>query len=70
MRGARRPQYAWSENGGLTLLDFFARLERAAGQGGPLSLLNPLAVLRSHPNPLARIPLVQTVAATWHATHR
>lgn len=66
---ARRPQYAWSETGGLTLLDFFARLERAAGQGGPLSLLNPLAVLRSHPNPLARIPLLQAVARTWHQQH-
>jgi len=63
---ARRPQYEWSENGGATLLDFFARLERAAGQGGPLSLLNPVQVLRSHPNPLARIPLLQAVARTWH----
>jgi hypothetical protein len=66
---ARRPQYAWSENGGLTLLDFFARLERAAGQGGPMSLLNPIQVLRSHPNPLARIPLLQAVARTWHQQH-
>jgi hypothetical protein len=65
----RRPQYAWSENGGLTLLDFFARLERAAGQGGPMSLLNPIQVLRSHPNPLARIPLLQAVARTWHQQH-
>ena len=59
----RRPQYEWSENGGVTLLDFFARLERAAGQGGPLSLLNPVNVLKSHPNPLARIPLAMQVAA-------
>lgn len=66
---ARRPQYEWSENGGLTLLDFFARLERAAGQGGPISLFNPLAVLKSHPNPLARIPLLQAVARTWHQQH-
>jgi hypothetical protein len=66
---ARRPQYEWSENGGVTLLDFFARIERAAGQGGPLSLLNPLGVLKTHPNPLARIPLLQAVARTWHQQH-
>ena len=28
-----------------------------------------LAVLKSHPNPLARIPLVQTVARNWRAQH-
>jgi hypothetical protein len=66
---ARRPQYEWNEAGAVGLLDFFARLERAAGVGGPLSLLNPLAVLKTHPNPLARIPLVQTVARNWHASH-
>jgi hypothetical protein len=66
---ARRPQYEWSENGAMTLLDYFARIERAAGQGGPLSLLNPLAVLKTHPNPLARIPLLQAVARTWHQQH-
>ena len=66
---ARRPQYEWSENGGTTLLDYFARLERAAGQGGPLSLLNPTALLKTHPNPLARIPLLQAVARTWHQQH-
>jgi hypothetical protein len=66
---ARRPQYEWNENGGITLLDYFARLERAAGQGGPLSLLNPLSVLKTHPNPLARIPLLQAVARTWHQQH-
>jgi hypothetical protein len=66
---ARRPQYEWSEAGATNLLDYFARLERAAGVGGPLSLLNPLAVLKTHPNPLARIPLVQTVARNWRASH-
>ncbi|CAN5717345.1 hypothetical protein BH11MYX4_BH11MYX4_59410 [soil metagenome] len=66
---ARRPSYEWNENGGLTLLDYFARLERAAGQGGPLSLLNPLGVLKTHPNPLARMPLLQAVARTWHSQH-
>jgi len=66
---ARRPQYEWNENGGLTLLDYFARLERAAGAGGPLSLLNPVGFLRTHPNPLARMPLLQATARTWHSQH-
>jgi hypothetical protein len=62
---ARRSQNAWSENGGVFLLDFFARLETAAGGGGPLTLLSPVQVLRTHPNPLARMPLVRAVAQTW-----
>lgn len=66
---ARRPQFEWSEAGGVTLLDYFARIERAAGGGGPLSLLNPVQILKTHPNPLARMPLVQTVAQTWHRQH-
>ncbi len=65
----RRPQYEWSDTGGVLLLDFFARIERAGGGGGPLSLLNPVQFLRTHPNPLARIPIVQTVARTWRAQH-
>jgi len=66
---ARRPQYEWSDLGGVLLLDYFARIERAGGGGGPLSLLNPVQFLRSHPNPLARVPLVQTVARTWRSQH-
>lgn len=66
---ARRPRYEWSERGGVLLLDYFARIERAGGGGGVLSLLNPVQFLRTHPNPLARIPLVQTVAGTWRAQH-
>jgi hypothetical protein len=66
---ARRPQYEWSETGGVLLLDYFARIERAGGGGGPLSLLNPVQFLRTHPNPLARVPLVQTVARNWHQQH-
>lgn len=66
---ARRPQYEWSETGGVMLLDYFARIERAGGGGGPLSLLNPVQFLKTHPNPLARIPLVQTIARTWHQQH-
>ena len=64
---ARRPQYEWSETGGVLLLDYFARIESAGGGGGPLSLLNPVQFLRTHPNPLARIPIVQTVARTWRS---
>jgi hypothetical protein len=55
--------YRWTEEGGLWLLDFFARLERAAG-ASPL-----LGFLRTHPNPGLRIPIVQTVASTWHLQH-
>lgn len=66
---ARRPQYEWSETGGVLLLDYFARIERAGGGGGPLSLLNPVQFLRTHPNPLARMPLVQTIARNWHQQH-
>jgi hypothetical protein len=55
--------YRWNEEGGLWLLDFFARMERAAG-GNPL-----LGFLRSHPNPGLRIPVVQAWAATWRVQH-
>jgi hypothetical protein len=58
----RRPNYRWSEKGGVILLDFFARLERAAGGG----LLNPLNLLRSHPYPGLRIPMVQQTAQDWY----
>jgi hypothetical protein len=55
--------YRWTEEGGLWLLDFFARLERASGA-------NPwLGFLRTHPNPGLRIPVVQGVAATWRLQH-
>lgn len=59
----RRPQYRWTEHGGLMLLDFFGQLERAAG----VSPLHPVGFLRSHPNPAIRTPLVQTVARTWYS---
>jgi hypothetical protein len=55
--------YRWNEEGGLWLLDFFSRLDRAAG-------MNPLlGFLRTHPNPGVRVPIVQTTAATWHFQH-
>ncbi len=61
---ARAPSaYRWTEQGGLTLLDFFARLDRASGA-------NPwLGFLRTHPNPGLRIPLLQATAATWRLQH-
>ncbi|MFO0676363.1 MAG: hypothetical protein U0169_07505 [Polyangiaceae bacterium] len=62
---ARRPNYAWTEAGGLTLLDFFDRLERGAG----VSVLNPVGVLRSHPHPALRAPVVQTFARSWRQQH-
>lgn len=64
----RRPQYEWNENGGVTLLDFFGRMDRAAG-GNPLTNFFQQVFLRSHPNPALRIPLVQTTARVWHAQH-
>jgi hypothetical protein len=51
--------YRWTEEGGLFLFDFFARLDGAAGA-------NPLVgFLRTHPAPGLRIPQVQFWAATW-----
>ncbi len=62
---ARRPNYRWSEKGGLELMDFFARLERASG----ISVFNPIGFLRTHPNPQLRIPPVQFAARTWYFQH-
>jgi hypothetical protein len=55
--------YRWTEEGAFWLLDFFARLDRAAGASPWLGFL------RTHPNPGLRIPLVQATAATWHFQH-
>jgi hypothetical protein len=55
--------FRWTEEGGLWLLDFFARLDRASG-ANPL-----LGFLRTHPNPGVRIPIVQAVAGTWRLQH-
>jgi Zn-dependent protease with chaperone function len=64
-RAASQQGYRWTEHGGLLLLDFFARMERAAG----LSPLNPIGFLQTHPNPALRIPIAQTVARTWWLQH-
>jgi hypothetical protein len=55
--------YRFNEEGGLWLLDFFSRLERASG-ANPL-----LGFLRTHPNPGLRIPIVQGAAAAWRFQH-
>jgi hypothetical protein len=55
--------YRWTERGGLALLDFFSRLERASGASPWLGFL------RTHPNPGLRIPIVAGVAATWRLQH-
>jgi hypothetical protein len=60
---ARRPQFSWSEQGGVMLFDYFGRMDRAAG-GNPL---NPIGFLRTHPNPAFRAPIVQSVAQSWYA---
>lgn len=62
---ARAPNYRWTEHGGLMLLDFFGRLERAAG-GNPMS---PVVFLRSHPSSSFRAPIVQGFARTWYSQH-
>jgi Zn-dependent protease with chaperone function len=64
---ARRARglYEWTERGGLTLLDFFLRLERAAG----VSAANPLGYVQSHPSPRFRMPVVQGVAQVWRLQH-
>jgi len=62
---ARRPGFAWTERGGLLLLDFFLRMDRAAG----VSPVNPIGFLQTHPHPALRIPLVQFEAQHWHQTH-
>lgn len=67
--GLRRTpaSYRWSEAGGLLLLEFFARLEQAAG--GSTNVLSPVNLLRSHPNPGLRIPLVRNAIAQWYSRH-
>ncbi|CAN5383025.1 hypothetical protein BH09MYX1_BH09MYX1_63740 [soil metagenome] len=59
----RRPLAEWSEQGGLVLLDFFARLERAAGSS-PF-----VAFVRSHPASRDRIVWVRGFATSWRQQH-
>jgi predicted Zn-dependent protease len=62
---ARRPNFEWNERGALLMLDFFSRLDKAAG----ISPINPIGFLQTHPHPEFRIPVVQFVAQSWHQTH-
>ncbi len=59
---ARAPQFRWTEEGGLALLDFFLHLEDASGQ-------TMVAFLATHPSSHLRIPWVQISAALWHQQH-
>lgn len=58
-------QYRWSERGGLALMDFFLRLEHAAG----LTAGNINSYIQSHPNSAFREGLVETTANVWYAQH-
>jgi hypothetical protein len=60
--GKARPpvQYRLTEKGGLLLLDFFSRIEAAAGMNNLL-----VAFLVSHPNSRFRYTFVQNTAQTW-----
>lgn len=58
---ARRPLYAWSEQGGLWLFDFFGRLE------GNAPLLAAVGFLRTHPDSRLRAPIVRAAANAWRA---
>jgi hypothetical protein len=59
---ARKPQYEWTEKGGMMLLEFFAKLEAANGTG-------VIAFSRSHPSSAMREGWVRTAAATWRLLH-
>jgi hypothetical protein len=59
---ARAPQFRWTEEGALALLDFFLHLEDASGQ-------TQVAFLTTHPSSRFRIPWVQVAAAAWRFQH-
>lgn len=67
--GLRRTpaSYRWSERGGLLLLEFFAKLESAAGASG--NIFSPTNLLRTHPNPGIRIPVVRGIVQQWYMRH-
>ncbi len=65
---ARFPQYRWNEEGGLALLDFFLRLETAAGPRTPLGQF-AVSFLNTHPSSRVRIPIVQGTTMLWHQQH-
>jgi hypothetical protein len=61
----RRPQFRWSEQGGVYLFDFFARLEQTAGG----NVMNPLNLLRSHPFPSMRPQWMRPTVEDWYRRH-
>jgi hypothetical protein len=62
------PQYRWTEEGAYALLDFFLRLETAAGPRSPVGKL-VVGFLNTHPPSQTRIPVVQTTTSLWRAQH-
>jgi hypothetical protein len=75
---ARRPQYEWSERGGLNLLDYFSRLENAALGGGGAGLGGLLtqvvrtaaaAAVQTHPFAALRVGGVNMAASYWRSRH-
>jgi hypothetical protein len=65
---AGQGQYRWNEEGGLALLDFFLRLETAAGPQTPLGQF-AVGFLNTHPSSRVRIPIVQATTALWRQQH-
>lgn len=61
---ARRPAYAWSEQGGLWLFDFFGRLESNA------PLLVVVGFLSTHPDSRLRAPIIKAAASAWRAEQK
>ncbi len=61
---ARRPAYAWSEQGGLWLFDFFGRLESNA------PLLVMVGFLSTHPDSRLRAPIIKAAASAWRAEQK
>jgi hypothetical protein len=55
----RAPQYAWTENGGILTMRFFAGMD----QQSPIDVVFDFE--RSHPPPQIRIPIIQQTAGNW-----
>ena len=63
--GLRRPNRApTTEMGGVMTLEFLGSLETTT------ATTIALGILRTHPHPKLRIPLIQTTAQSWRAFHR
>jgi hypothetical protein len=64
---ARQQQglYRWREKGAYLLLDFFGKLDQAAG----ISPWNPVGFIRTHPNSAIRLPFLQGAVGMWYGQH-